>query len=224
MSHRGLRLYLSLSLSPLLIHRLSLAFRETGWWLAEKKASLNPIPNPQQALKNMNGGGPAAAALSRCPVLSVIFSFSCSSGCDRGSGEELVHGKSRKRRSATTVCPDLCALRLGEPSHTANALLLPSLLQLVYGGRYFCLCYYLPDAALLWRLSFLWLCLYPSLPGKGGEVMEVGEAAAAAGDGGLGAHIDLCHFSVSLSRHSTSSPLSLFTSLHIRHTCMHAHT
>lgn len=33
----------------------------------------------------------------------------------------------------------------------------------------------------------------------------------------------ICVTSLSLSRHSTSFPLSLFTSLHITHTCMHAH-
>ncbi|KAK5849178.1 hypothetical protein PBY51_008840 [Eleginops maclovinus] len=43
----------------------------------------------------MNGGRPAA---SLCSVLSVISLF-CSSGCDRGSGEERLHKKSRKKRS-----------------------------------------------------------------------------------------------------------------------------
>lgn len=47
--------------------------------------------------------------LSCCPVLSVICSPSCSSGRDgRGSGEELVHRKSRKKTPATTA--SLCAL------------------------------------------------------------------------------------------------------------------
>lgn len=52
---------------------------------------------------------------------------------------------------------------------------------------------------------------------------EVGEAAAAAGDGALGAHIDFCHFCLSLSHHSTSFPLSLFTSLHEAHTRKRTH-
>lgn len=151
---------------------------------------------------------------SRCPVLGVIFSFL--------QQRQRQQRRAEKRRSATTVCPALCALRLGEPSHTSNALLLPSLPQLVYSVRHFCLCYDLPDAALLRRRSFLWLCLHPSLPGKGREVMEVGEAAAAAGDGGLGAHIDLCHFSVSLSPLHLFAALSLHFTSHYTH--MHART
>lgn len=63
--------------------------------------------------------------------------------------------------------------------------------------------------------------------------MEVGTAAAApapavapaaaagGGDGALGAHIDLCHFSASLLR-STTSSLSHFSSDNIRHT-RHTH-
>ncbi len=53
--------------------------------------------------------------------------------------------------------------------------------------------------------------------------MEVGEAAAAAaGDGGLGAHIDLCHFSVSLSPLHLFPALSLHFTSHYTH--MHART
>lgn len=50
--------------------------------------------------------------------------------------------------------------------------------------------------------------------------MEVGEAAAAAaGEGALGAHIDFCHFCLSLATPPLPQ-LSLFTSLHVIHTWM----
>lgn len=51
--------------------------------------------------------------------------------------------------------------------------------------------------------------------------MEVEEAVAAAGDGGLGAHIDLCHFSAALSPLHLFPTLSPFTS---HHTHVDAHT
>ena len=54
--------------------------------------------------------------------------------------------------------------------------------------------------------------------------MEVGEAAAAAaGDGGLGAHIDLCHFSVSLSPLHLFAALSLHFTSHYTHMRAHTH-
>jgi len=103
MSHRELiPYYLSIS------HSLSsiLCKRQGGDW--RKKSSLDPIPNPQQALQHMNGGGPVAAfSLSYSEGL---FNLCYSSGSgDRSSGEELVYVNSRKRHSATTVCL-LCAL------------------------------------------------------------------------------------------------------------------
>lgn len=200
-----LPLYLSLSFSLLYSSAFSclLFGRQGGDW--RKKASLSPIPNPQQALKHMNGGGPAAA-LSRCPNLSIILSLLqqrqqshrswCTVKAEKGAQHRLL------------VCPALCALRLGDPSHTANAPLLPSLLQLVCGGRYFYLCNNLPDAALLRKRSFLWLCLYPSLPGKGREVMEVG--------------VGCCRCCWSRSPPLSHSLSLQFTSLHITHT--HKHT
>lgn len=199
------RLLCYLSISPSLSLLFSSAFscllfgRQGGDW--RKKASLSPIPNPQQALKHMNGGGPAAA-LSRCPNLSIILSLLqqrqqshrswCTVKAEKGAQHRLL------------VCPALCALRLGDPSHTANAPLLPSLLQLVCGGRYFYLCNNLPDAALLRKWSFLWLCLYPSLPGKGREVMEVG--------------VGCCRCCWSRSPPLSHSLSLQFTSLHITHT------
>lgn len=54
--------------------------------------------------------------------------------------------------------------------------------------------------------------------------MEVGEAAAAAaGEGALGAHIDFCHFCLSLATPPLPQ-LSLFTSLHVTHTWMRTRT
>lgn len=93
-SHRELPLYLSLSLLYSSTGSLLPSRRQGGDW--RKKASLNPIPNPQQALKHRDSGGPAAAALS---LYSSLF---CSS--DRGSEEELVFGKSRKRHQQRLPC------------------------------------------------------------------------------------------------------------------------
>lgn len=56
--------------------------------------------------------------------------------------------------------------------------------------------------------------------GDGGR----GEAAAAAGDGGLVAHIDLCHFSVSLSPLHLNPARSLHFTSHYTHMHAHAHT
>ncbi len=156
MSHRKLPLYPSLSLPYSTTSSLLLSGRQGGDW--RKKASLNPIPNPQQALKHMNGGGPAAAAAVTLSRSERYFLFPAAAATAAAVTEAAERswctGKSRKRRSATTACPALCALHPGEPSHTASAPLLPSLPQLVYGGRFFYLCYDLPDAALLKRLSF----------------------------------------------------------------------
>ncbi len=124
-------------------------------------------------------------------------------------------------KDTSYVCPAPCALHTGEPSHTGKAPLLPSLPQLENGGRYFFLCNDLPDAA-CWRwLSFLWLCLNPSLPGRGREVMEVGRLLLVMVVWVLTL---ICVTSLSLSCHSTSFLLSLFTSLHITRTWMHTHT
>ena len=139
---------LSLSLSPLYSSTSSLLRSKrqgADWW---KKASLNPIPNAQRALKNMNGGGPAAFL-----SLGIIFSFLQQRQRQRRS----AGAREKQKEALSHDCPPaLCALRLGEPSHTGNALWLPSLPQLVYSVRRFCVCYDLPDAALLLRSrSFL---------------------------------------------------------------------
>lgn len=78
------------------------------------------------------------------------------------------------------VCPALCALRLGEPSDTANAPLLPSLSTT---------CVWWGGISISVRTYRMLLCggeclscnsvsISPSK--KSREVMEVGEAAAAA--------------------------------------------
>lgn len=64
----------------------------------KKKASLNPAPNPQQALKHMHSGGPAAALSLSCS--SRYFSLSYSGG----SGEELVRG-GEAEKGTSHVCP-----------------------------------------------------------------------------------------------------------------------
>lgn len=75
------------------------------------------------------------------------------------------------------------------------------------------------------RSVVFWCCW--CLPGRSREVMEVGEAAAAAAadGGGLGAHIDLCHFSVAPSTfHVFLRYLSLSSLLFTLHTNIRAHT
>lgn len=60
--------YLSLSVALSLLYSstssLLLSVRQRGDW--RKKASRKPIPNPQQALKHMDGGGTAAALPLSC--------------------------------------------------------------------------------------------------------------------------------------------------------------
>lgn len=158
-----------------------------------------------------------------CAVLFwALFSLCCSSESSHtGAGAR----QSRKRRSnLTAVCPALCALRLGDPSHSANAPLLPSFLQLVYGGRYFYLCNDLPDAALWRRLSFLWLCLYPPLSEKGREVMEVGGGCCCCWWWWFGcSHWFVSLLCLSLALHLFPA-LSLFTSLQFTSHNTHTYT
>lgn len=115
MSSEELPLYLFLS-PTLLIQQLS--GRQGADWRKEK-APLNPSPNPQQALKHMQSGGPAAAlslSYSEPFLFFLFFSFPtaaatvetsrCTGGAARGTGH---------------VCPAVCTLRLGEAVHAAAA-------------------------------------------------------------------------------------------------------
>lgn len=128
-------------------------FRESLWWLAKKKARLptSPIPNPQPVLVNIWMEEDTATAFSLSCTERFFF---CAAAAEAAMTETAE--RSWCMGESTTVWPAPCARAL-ESRVTLAALLLPSLLQLVCGGRYFYLCNDLPDAALLKRMSFLWL-------------------------------------------------------------------
>lgn len=171
----------------------------------------------------MNGGEPAVA-LSPCPILSIIFSLLQQR---KQSHRSWCTAKQKKALSLDCCLP--CSVRSApwRPESLCQRTPVAIVSTTCVWWEVFYLCNDLPDAALWRRRSFLWLCLYPPLSqGKAGRWWRSGEAAAAAGDGGLGAHIDLCHFSVSLSLALHLFPaLSLsslhFTSLHITRTHTH---
>lgn len=149
-------------------------------------------------------GGPTAA-FSHFATFRDILSAAVAS--KRSSREESVsEGKEKKRCLATNG-----------PSAVSSVPWRPFTTELREVSEHL----WWLTAEVLWRSHFLGVCLSWSLTGKGRGVMEVGEAVAAAGDGGLGAHIDLCHFSAAPSLLHLLPTLSPYTSVHITHTFMH---
>lgn len=168
MSHRQLP-SLSLFLSPLLIHQLSRAGRPGADW--RKNTSLNPIPNPQQALKHMHIGGPKAARWR-----------SCSEGYYSLSSQQRRAGAQQKQKKAPATSALLRALCALESRVTWP--MLPCFLQRTYGGEVFLISVSTYQMLLCGgeclSCGSVSLLVKKKEEKKSREVMEVGEAATAA--------------------------------------------
>lgn len=122
---------LSLPLSPLLIHQLSRTGRPGADW--RKNISLNPIPNPQQALKHMHSGGPKAACWRSCSEgYYSLSSQQQQQQQQRGAGAQQ---KQKKAPATSALLRALCALE----SRVTWPMLPCCLrfLQRTYGGEVF---------------------------------------------------------------------------------------
>lgn len=165
----------------------------------------------------MNGGRPAAALLLSCTERYFFLCCSRRSSDDRSSGEELVYGG--KARLSDLLCA-LCALE-SRVTLAARSRCLRFYNLCVVGGISISVTTY--RMLRCWRECLSCDSISQSLPTEGRGVMEVGGGCCCCWWWWFGCS----HWFVSLLCLFLTTPprsRSLFTSLHITHTCMHTHT